>query len=58
VFTLSYVNTALSQSGFRIYKCYIIIKITDFVKKICNNKGENIQIDETKRSAIMSVHAE
>ena len=23
--TLSYINTALSQSAFRIYKCYIII---------------------------------
>ena len=26
VFTLSYVNTALNQSAFRIHKCYIIIK--------------------------------
>jgi hypothetical protein len=25
VLTLSYINTALSQSAFRIYKCYIII---------------------------------
>ena len=24
VLTLSYINTALSQSAFRIYKCYII----------------------------------
>ena len=24
VLTLSYVNTALSQSAFRVYKCYII----------------------------------
>ena len=26
VFTLSYVNTALNQSAFRIYKCYIMMK--------------------------------
>ena len=26
VFTLSYVNTAVNQSSFRIYKCYIIFK--------------------------------
>ena len=26
VFTLSYVNTALNQSAFRIHKCYIINK--------------------------------
>ena len=29
----------------------------DFVKKICNNKGRNIQINETKWSAIMSVQS-
>jgi hypothetical protein len=34
-----------------------VLKITDFVKKICNNKGRNIQINETKRSAIMSVQS-
>ena len=27
VLTLSYINTALSQSAFRIYKCYIIIEV-------------------------------
>jgi hypothetical protein len=27
VLTLSYINTALSQSAFRIYKCYIIMCI-------------------------------
>ena len=27
VLTLSYINTALSQSAFRIYKCYIIMTI-------------------------------
>jgi hypothetical protein len=37
--------------------CLHVLKITDFVKKICNNKGGNIQIDETKRSAIMSVQS-
>ena len=31
-----------------------MLKITDFVKKICN-KRRNIQIDATKWSAIMSV---
>ena len=28
VLTLSYINTALSQSAFRIYKCYIINHFT------------------------------
>ena len=28
--TLSYINTALSQSAFRIYKCYIIINYVNF----------------------------
>ena len=31
VLTLSYINTALSQSAFRIYKCYIIKVFTNFV---------------------------
>jgi hypothetical protein len=31
VFTLSYINTALSQSAFRIYKCYIIITHTSYI---------------------------
>ena len=30
VLTLSYDNTALSQSAFRIYKCYIIISCWGF----------------------------
>ena len=37
MFTLSYVNTALSQSGFRIYKCYIIntkYKLSYVVKSV------------------------
>ena len=33
VLTLSYVNTALSQSASRIYKCYIIIKFNTSDKK-------------------------
>ena len=32
VLTLSYINTALSQSAFRIYKCYIIITNETFKK--------------------------
>ena len=31
VLTLSYINTVLSQSAFRIYKCYIIIDIDAFL---------------------------
>ena len=34
VFTLSYVNTALNQSAFRIHKCYIIkVSIEAIYKK-------------------------
>jgi hypothetical protein len=32
VLTLSYINTALSQSAFRIYKCYII-KVYEFIRR-------------------------
>ena len=34
VFTLSYANTALNQSAFRIHKCYIII--SDQIREGCN----------------------
>ena len=44
VFTLSYVNTALNQSAFRIHKCYIIIinnirqkKPFHWLKRLLNN---------------------
>ena len=33
VLTLSYINTALSQSAFRIYKCYIINKNCIYIPK-------------------------
>ena len=35
VLTLSYINTALSQSAFRIYKCYIININTAFQLSAC-----------------------
>jgi hypothetical protein len=36
VLTLSYINTALSQSAFRIYKCYIIMYILTPITAILN----------------------
>ena len=33
VFTLSYVNTALNQSAFRIHKCYIINVFTKHLRR-------------------------
>jgi hypothetical protein len=36
VLTLSYINTALSQSAFRIYKCYII-NVNSTYKLACKN---------------------
>ena len=57
--TLSYINTALSQSAFRIYKCYIIINnLSDYRdietiasnKKIKLNKIHNVLNDVGKRS--------
>ena len=37
VLTLSYINTGLSQSAFRIYKCYIIISLQSTRKYISQN---------------------
>jgi hypothetical protein len=34
VLTLSYINTALSQSAFRIYKCYIIKRYITFLLRM------------------------
>jgi hypothetical protein len=42
VLTLSYINTALSQSAFRIYKCYIIK--SDKTQLLANNSQYNIII--------------
>jgi hypothetical protein len=43
VLTLSYINTALSQSAFRIYKCYIInMFITTFAQSYSQNAGNAI----------------
>jgi hypothetical protein len=41
----------MSTLADRIFVC------RNFVKKVSNNKGRNIQIDETKRLAIMSVQS-
>jgi hypothetical protein len=34
VLTLSYINTALSQSAFRIYKCYIITSFLNVLENV------------------------
>ena len=40
VFTLSFVNTALNQSSFRIYKCYIIMKYKQYKSSIVETSRE------------------
>ena len=54
VLTLSYINTALSQSAFRIYKCYIIINfnifLSHFLKKLMLNRNYFLILSLVKKS--------